>query len=429
MNAILLRRSMLAYGLALVLPGVALAIRAYYFSSSAEIQPFIILFVPPIAIAALLGGLWPGLIATTVSVALAEYGVAQQGTDAFGLRVGAWLTLGFVGLFITGLLEALHRQRRQIQEARSALEARAEEALESEARFSAVFHAAPVAIMITRLSDGKLIDVNSAFTELWGYTREEVLGRSQLQSDLWLESLPQLIEKLKHSRHSEGQELQVRHQSGEIRSAFVSVSVVNMGTSAHLLTTAVDITERKRAQELEHLAHHDTLTSLPNRLLLRVRLKDALQTALAKGGAGAVLFVDLDRFKEVNDTLGHDAGDELLRLVSARLRARTRNRDLVARLGGDEFVVLLQEIQDLDIAESVAADLIKQLSMPFVLSKRRQVEIGASIGITYFPGESDDADVLMRQADVALYRAKNTGRNRYTVFAGATAASSLTSGT
>ena len=282
-------------------------------------------------------------------------------------------------------------------------------------RFSSVFDATPFAIMLVRVNDGCIVDVNAAFTELWSYSREEAIGKTSNDLSLWIEPT-QLVEKLKNDRHSDVQVLQIRRKSGAHRDVTAWVRLIQLvDGGAHLLITAEDATERNRSLELEHLAHHDTLTQLPNRTLLIDRIDELQQREPAAGAFAAVLFLDLDRFKPVNDTYGHSAGDELLRLVSARLRSRLRATDLLSRLGGDEFVIVLDALRDPQEAIAIADELVRQISTPFLLSQRRQVSIGLSVGVAYILQKSDP-EHLLQQADTALYEAKRAGRNSVSVF-------------
>ena len=167
----------------------------------------------------------------------------------------------------------------------------------------------------------------------------------------------------------------------------------------------------------QFLAFHDRLTGLPNRALFEDRLKRAFVAAQRQRGRIALLYIDLDRFKTVNDTLGHPAGDELVRQTARRLEARVREVDTVARLGGDEFAIVLVDIRNVGAAEDLSAKLLDDLSRPFLLMGD-QVFIGASIGIAVSPDSGSDPDDLLRKADIALYEAKKNGRGRYQVFAG-----------
>ncbi len=181
-----------------------------------------------------------------------------------------------------------------------------------------------------------------------------------------------------------------------------------------------NVTERKRGEaQLAHLAHHDPLTDLPNRALLNQRLDRAAAHARRTGARGAVLFLDLDQFKVVNDSLGHAAGDQLLQAVALRLQERVRNTDTLARLGGDEFVIVLEDLSIPEDASRVARDLIDQVAKPAVLADGTSVYVGCSIGISVFPDDGEDAGQLIKQADTALFRAKDAGRNTFRFYTSA----------
>ncbi|HEU4604267.1 MAG TPA: sensor domain-containing diguanylate cyclase [Steroidobacteraceae bacterium] len=284
-----------------------------------------------------------------------------------------------------------------------------------DSQFALIFNSAPVAMMIVRIADGRIAVVNHACCELWGYTRDEFEGRTSTELQLWIEPV-QFIKTLTENRNSDSHELPIREKSGNRRDALVSVTMIQLAGCAHLLITAADITPQKRAQVMEHIAHHDTLTNLPNRLLLHSKLQEVASRIDSAGVLGALLFVDLDGFKRVNDTLGHAAGDELLRLVSARLQHDVRAEDMVARIGGDEFVVLLSNLRHLAEARGVGEMLLKKLNEPFTLPGYGQVSISASIGIRYLrPGETD-MEATICEADAALYQAKRAGKGRVRVY-------------
>ena len=192
------------------------------------------------------------------------------------------------------------------------------------------------------------------------------------------------------------------------------------GRVAGIIESSRDITERLAAEHalrekqtrLDHLAHHDTLTDLPNRLLLRDRLEHAMANARRSGGHVAILFIDLDRFKNVNDTLGHDVGDSLLQVVAHRLRNVLREGDTIARQGGDEFVLLVEGIDAPEDAATVAGKTLEVLARP-INAQGYELYITPSIGISVFPDDAADSDSLLKNADTAMYRAKNDGRNTY----------------
>lgn len=172
---------------------------------------------------------------------------------------------------------------------------------------------------------------------------------------------------------------------------------------------------RARMKELAHLAHHDALTGLPNMLLLRDRLGNAIALARRHGKVGAVLFVDLDRFKWVNDSMGHPCGDELLVHVARRLVSGVRRSDTVCRVGGDEFVVLLAQIEHAEDANAHARGLLRALSVPCDI-EGNALAITASIGISLYPGDGADVEGLIRNADIAMYQAKQSGGNAWATF-------------
>ena len=196
----------------------------------------------------------------------------------------------------------------------------------------------------------------------------------------------------------------------------INVTPLNADLSRGVVVMHTDITDRIESERrLAQLAHYDTLTRLPNRLLLRDRLESAVVSARRNHWTAAVMFVDLDRFKWINDTLGHNAGDTLLQEVAARLTNCVRNSDTVGRLGGDEFALVLQDVGDGQPAATVARKIIDLLSQPFTL-EGKEYYVTASVGITLYPNDAEDADSLIKHADTAMYRAKELGRNNFQYF-------------
>jgi diguanylate cyclase (GGDEF)-like protein len=183
------------------------------------------------------------------------------------------------------------------------------------------------------------------------------------------------------------------------------------------ISLCLDITHSKQsAERLQWLAYHDPLTGLANRLLFDERLGHAIRLALRHQERLAVLYFDLDGFKAVNDSLGHQIGDQLLEAIGRRLSARLRKSDTLSRRGGDEFTVLVENLGGLDEAVAIAEDIRRQMNKPFVLPSGREVTSGCSIGISLFPDDSEDVEELIRCADIAMYRAKDAGGNRYRIF-------------
>jgi diguanylate cyclase (GGDEF)-like protein/PAS domain S-box-containing protein len=209
-----------------------------------------------------------------------------------------------------------------------------------------------------------------------------------------------------------------RHKDGHDIPVEIFIQFIHMeGQEARFVAMVSDISERKQAeQRIAHLANHDALTDLPNRNLLHDRIQQALIYAHRNSAQGAVLFIDLDKFKIINDTLGHDVGDLLLKEVAHRLVSCLRSQDTVARYGGDEFIVVLHSVANSQDTGSVAKKLLDALLMPYQI-KGNELNISASIGIAVFPDHGTDADMLLTHSDTAMYHAKEAGRNNYKFFA------------
>jgi diguanylate cyclase (GGDEF)-like protein/PAS domain S-box-containing protein len=266
--------------------------------------------------------------------------------------------------------------------------------------------------------DGCCHAYHSARTYLPGSPVEDLLGKKI--SDVLPPSaadivLSALLEAQKKGLSS-GKQVELE-LSGEKGRLWFELSVSRKQLSAELeprfVVLARDITERKASeQRIMQLAHYDPLTSLPNRVLLADRMKVAIKRAERRSGRLAVLFVDLDRFKPINDSLGHDIGDHLLKAVAERMQASVRSVDTVSRVGGDEFVVLLSEIETAEDAARVAEKLIFGLSQPYLIEEH-ELLLTASIGICIYPDNGKESNILLRNADASMYTAKETGRNRY----------------
>lgn len=272
-------------------------------------------------------------------------------------------------------------------------------------------------IMITD-SEGTIQAVNPAFVQLTGYLESEVLGHNprllksgrhtyQFYQDFW--------HSLKTKGHWRG-EIWNRNKTGEVSPRMMTVNVIGEVADSNSRYVAIfsDISQLKESEaHLEFLAHHDSLTGLANRRLLEYRVEHALEAAERKRENLAILMIDLDHFKEVNDRLGHAAGDELLKIIATRLKARLRNMDTLARLGGDEFAVLLENPTNHAAAEYVAQAIMDALSVPVYLESGEEIFPGASVGISFFPHHGKRYSELMQQADRALYRAKGAGRRKF----------------
>jgi len=286
---------------------------------------------------------------------------------------------------------------------------------------ASVFRDAQEGIMITE-PDGRIVDVNGAFSRITGYGREHVLGAN-----------PRLLKSGHHDTafyarmwqklNEEGTwsgEVVNRARDGSTLELLETISAVkdDSGSVSHYVALLTDISQIKKQQhQLERLAHFDPLTGLPNRILLARRLEDAMEGALQNDHRIAIGYLDLDGFKEVNDSLGHAAGDHLLQVLAARMEAALRPEDLLARLGGDEFVLVLEALPARGEGLPVLDQLLASLEEP-VAWNGVPMQVTASIGVTFFPQGTHGLgpDQLLRHADQAMYAAKRLGRNRYALF-------------
>lgn len=269
--------------------------------------------------------------------------------------------------------------------------------------------------------DGVIVKINKTELLWLGYERQELVGKLQWCSLLAAGSAGSCafaLERLARDGAVLDQELQVRRKDGTVFAGLVNAAAVYDADGKFLgsRATMYDITERQRsADRICHMAHHDALTGLPNRLLMADRLAQDLKKAHRLGQKVALLFIDLDRFKEVNDTLGHDTGDLLLQDAAQRIVECVRESDTVARLGGDEFTVILTGLESVTGIGVVGERILEQISRPFVLGDETAY-ISASIGVTVYPDDANCVEDLLKDADQAMYAAKSAGRNRMSYF-------------
>lgn len=289
---------------------------------------------------------------------------------------------------------------------------------EDKLRLSArVFSDAHEGIIITDVN-AAIVDVNAAFTAITGYSREEVLGKnpcllksSRQSADFYRE----MWQDLEKDGHWQG-EIWNRRKNGELFAELLTISALRDRNNQvlHYIGLFSDITESKRQQqELELLAHYDPLTQLPNRTLFADRFNQAIAYSKRTEELLAVCYLDLDGFKQVNDSCGHEIGDQLLMEVARRIKQKLRESDTVCRLGGDEFVLLLENLQSPQQCEETIKRVHATLAEPFNLGDDKQVSISASSGITLYPLDKEEPDILLRHADQAMYQAKQAGRNCY----------------
>jgi diguanylate cyclase (GGDEF)-like protein/PAS domain S-box-containing protein len=354
-------------------------------------------------------------------MALAEFTSDSLSYRASDLLRGFIVTDGgrYLGVgTVLALLQAANETNRRGVAELAAAKAAAERA---QTFMTAVVEAMPAMVFVKRADDHRYVLLNRAGEKTLGFTRAEIIGRTDAD-----------IHDAEHSALYAERDREVA-ESGEVRVieedlvprkdgsvAMLRTKKIALcdadGKPEYLLGISEDIADRKRAEaQIARLAHYDPLTELPNRVLFQKHLVEALARRSRSGDQLAVHFIDLDRFKTVNDTLGHPIGDDLLRIAAERLRGCVREGDTVARLGGDEFAVVQTGLSDMSGATRLAERVVEAMAAPFDL-QGHQVVIGASVGVSAAPSDGDDADELLKKADMALYRAKADGRGAFHFF-------------
>ena len=342
-----------------------------------------------------------------------EGGINRSDDDCFVRRDGSLLHVAHVTTPIIqeGQIAGSVTAFQDITERRQA---------EEQIRLSAkVFESTGEGIMITD-ANNRIVMVNKAFTSITGYTPEQVQGRSPaiLSSGLHDDDFfHELYGALDRDGHWQG-EITNRRRNGQSYPQWLSISVIRDadGGVTHHVAILSDLSERKAAEaRIRHLAEHDALTGLPNRVLVQDRLQQALVQAAHHGERLAVLSIDLDNFKSINDSLGYHSGDALLRAVAHRIRGCLREGDTCARQGGDEYLVLMPTIEGAETAGQMAFRLIEVLTRPYFIDQN-EVSVTPSIGIAIFPDDGHEMDQLLKDADAALHHAKQSGRNNYQFF-------------
>jgi len=288
---------------------------------------------------------------------------------------------------------------------------------DSEERYRKAFHTSPDALSITRRSDGLYIDVNRGFEQMTGWAVAEVLGKTSLELNVWrrLEDRQHLVDALNRDGHCDNLEAEFCRKDGSVLTGLVSAALVRLDEVDCVLSITRDISEKKRTDErITQLAHFDQLTGLPNRSHLQARFDFAHQRAQRSGEGLALMFLDLDHFKNVNDTLGHSMGDRLLVLVAERLSAALRAGDTLSRMGGDEFILLLPSVTE-ERASQMAMKLLAVMHEPFKMDTYELVST-LSIGIALYPYDGMDFETLSKNADTAMYRVKQASHNNFAFF-------------
>ena len=286
-------------------------------------------------------------------------------------------------------------------------------------RAASVFSHAHEGIMITD-SSGNITEVNDAFSEITGYSAADMLGKNPIILQSGRQN-QEFYAEMWHSIRTKGNwhgEVWNRRKNGELYAEKLTISAVKntMGIVQHYVSLFSDITLMKEHQgQLEHITHFDVLTNLPNRILLADRLSQAMLQCQRHNQSLAVVFMDLDGFKVINDTFGHNAGDELLIELSQRMKKVLREGDTLARIGGDEFIAVMVDLEKIEDCEPLLTRLLNAAAESVTVFDTL-MKVSASIGVTFYPQDGADADQLMRHADQAMYLAKQAGKNRYHMF-------------
>ncbi len=381
------------------------------FAPARELQQHILLVGGLLAILfAWLGWLMAGRIARPIS--LSRHAAEKIAAGNLTYDLPAQLGDGEVAHLSTAIHDMVENLTLEIVQRKQA---------EQSLRLSAkVFESNSEAIMITDAAQ-TIVMVNQAFTAITGYLADEVVGQRPtiLSSGRHDQNFYREFWQLLNENDFWRGEVWNKRKNGEIFPEWVTISVLRdeQAKITHYVAVYLDITERKKEEDrVMYLANYDVLTELPNRYLLSDRLEQALSHALRNQARVVVMFIDLDRFKNINDSLGHDVGDTLLKLVASRLKTCLRRSDTIARQGGDEFVAVLTELDSADEAIFVAEKMIESLQANFSIDEY-QLSITPSIGISIYPEDGETSVELLRNADLAMYRAKDSGRNNFQFYA------------
>ena len=309
------------------------------------------------------------------------------------------------------------------KEAKDLLTAATEALRLSEERYRTAFQTSLDAININRLDDGRYVDCNQAFLDILGYEREEVIGNTSLQLEVWADAHDRITmaNQVKEDGSCRGLEVQFKKKSGELFWGVMSASAMEVDGVPCILSITRDLSEVKAAQnEIMNLAYYDSLTGLPNRRRLLERLRQTLAAGGRDSRLRALLFVELDNFKMLNETLGHLTGDLLLMEVARRIVTCAREADIVSRYGGDEFALMLEDLSETAEeaaaqAKTVAEKIQNSIGLPFMLEGHECIT-SASIGITVFGTDREGTSELIQEADIAIYQATSAGRSAIRFF-------------
>jgi diguanylate cyclase (GGDEF)-like protein/PAS domain S-box-containing protein len=288
----------------------------------------------------------------------------------------------------------------------------------SEDRIQKLFRSSQNPIVVSRLEDGKYLEVNDAYLALFGYRRDEVIGRSAVDLRVWedADEREQFVRLMRGRGGVREFETRMRKRTGEIMEVQLSAELAELGGDSCLLVSVADVSARRHAERrAQQLATRDALTGLPNRVAARDRLQLAVNRAAATGRPVAVLHLDIDRFKSVNESMGYAAGDTLIRQVAGRLDASMAPGDTLARIAGDEFLVIAESLRDPAGAEDLARRLAAEMQKPFLVDGR-ELRVALTTGIGLGPDYAIDADRLLRRADTAMHAAKREARGGWRLY-------------
>ena len=292
-------------------------------------------------------------------------------------------------------------------------------------QYHAVVEQSPNGVLVADAKDMRIVAANPALLELLGFSLEEL--RTLVITDVFSvaegQDPKELLRKLREPNARAPMQVRMRRKDAREIDAEVTGNRIEYGDHRAIAFTTHDVSLKRKIeaqllekqQHLDHLAHHDQLTGLPNRLFLAAHLPPAIEAAQAKGAMLAVLFLDLDRFKHINDSRGHETGDKLLKIVAQRVRATVRTQDVVVRMGGDEFIVVLHNVKSSDEVNETAGRINESLSEPIIIDGRPLVTT-TSIGVSMCPRDGTTIGELLRQSDAAMYQAKDRGRNNFQLF-------------
>ncbi|MCC7226128.1 MAG: EAL domain-containing protein [Burkholderiaceae bacterium] len=300
---------------------------------------------------------------------------------------------------------------------------RQESLAESSELYQTVFRTSPDALTLTRLEDGRYLEVNDGFTRLFGWAREEVVGKTSSELDIWYNWTDRsaLIQKIREFGECENHEAQFRTRGGNVVSTTLSAKIISIRGERCMIAVTHDLSARKEAlDQIQHIAYTDILTGLPNRRMFMDRLTQAQAACQQTGSLGALIYVDLDEFRMINDALGHEQGDQLLKIIADRLRASMRQGEIASRLGGDEFVVLMENLGNRPDAAGEeamrhAGEILEVLRTQVSLSGSVH-ERTSSLGVSLFGQVPESPAEPLRRVEMAMYRAKAEGRNKVCLF-------------